>query len=149
MPYVLAVLQETLRLYPPAPIIGRQLIDDQDICGYRLPAGAQVVTVPWVVHRRPDLWHEPERFDPERFLGDHHQDRHPYAWFPFGAGPRKCIGDYFATLQASLALAILLREFDFARPQKAIPVTTDIVLHPSGDVLTEVTSRSPGSPALT
>ena len=85
-----------MRLYPSAPLLGRRAVEEDQILGYRIPAGADVVVAPWVVHRHPDFWDQPHRFDPHRFVPEREKARHRYAWFPFGGGPRGCIGQHFS-----------------------------------------------------
>jgi cytochrome P450 len=80
-----------------------------EIGGYRIPRGASILLSPFVTHRREDLWENPEGFDPDRFLPDHAQGRPRYAYFPFGGGPRTCIGMQFALTEAKLVLATLAR----------------------------------------
>ena len=90
--YTTMVLKEAMRLYPSAPFLGRQAVQDDQIGGYHVPAGADVVLAPWITHRHPAFWEQPERFDPQRFTPEQEKARHRYAWFPFGGGPRACIG---------------------------------------------------------
>jgi cytochrome P450 len=101
------VFEEALRLYPPAWMITRRAIDEDEIpCGkaYRVPPGALVVISPYLIHRHLLYWENPERFDPTRFDLEGSAGRHRYAYIPFGGGPRLCIGDYFATVEAQLIL---------------------------------------------
>ena len=111
------------------------------IGGYRIPAGADVVVAPWVVHRHPDFWDQPDRFDPQRFTPEREKARHRYAWFPFGGGPRGCIGQHFSMLEAVIALAVLVREFDFVAPPGEPRNTNHITLRPVGAVFSEVTAH--------
>ena len=113
LPVTSAVLKESLRLYPAAPIIGRQAMTDDEICGQPVRGGTIVAVAPWAVHRRPDLWPDASGFDPDRWLTGP-QDRHRYAWLPFGGGPRACIGQHFAVQEATVALAMLVRALSFA-----------------------------------
>lgn len=105
------VLKESLRLYPPAWAIARQAHADDEVCGYRIPRGSNVTLSPWLLHRHPGLWEAPERFDPDRFRPERAAGRPRGAYFPFGAGGRRCVGEDFATLEATLVLASLLRRF--------------------------------------
>jgi cytochrome P450 len=107
--YTGAVWRETLRLYPPAWMMARRLVTDREVGGYWLDAGSILLLSPWVVHRDPVHWPDPEAFRPERWLEDPQPDRPRYAYFPFGGGPRQCIGNEFADLEAVLVLAGLLR----------------------------------------
>jgi len=111
MPYLTMVLQEAMRLYPPAWAISRAVIADDEIMGYRIPAGANVLLSQWVTHRHPDFWSDPNRFDPERFRPEEIAKRPRYTYFPFGGGPRLCIGDQFAQLEARLILATVLQNY--------------------------------------
>jgi cytochrome P450 len=141
LPYTTMVLKETMRLYPSAPLLGRRAVEDDRICGYRIPAGADVVVAPWVVHRHPDFWDRPHRFDPQRFAPEREKARHRYAWFPFGGGPRGCIGQHFSMLESVIALAMLVREFDLVTPPGEPRNTNHITLRPVGGVVSHVTVR--------
>lgn len=92
LPYITRVLKEAMRLYPAAALVGRRAVAETVIDGYVIPAGAQVVVSPLVTHRHPAHWPDPERFDPDRFLPEQEKDRHRYAWYPFGGGPRRASG---------------------------------------------------------
>jgi cytochrome P450 len=107
LPYSRMVIEETLRLFPPAWVTNRQAVEDDEICGYRIPAGAIVMISPYVVHRHTAYWDNPEAFDPERFTPERSANRPHYAYFPFGGGPRQCIGKGFALMEAQLILATL------------------------------------------
>jgi unspecific monooxygenase len=112
--YARAVVQEVLRLYPPAFTLARQAIAADDAAGVAIPARAIVLIAPWVLHRHRRLWRDPERFDPDRFLpGAPPPDR--FAYLPFGIGPRVCIGAQFALTEATLVLAAIVRAFGIAR----------------------------------
>jgi cytochrome P450 len=105
LPWTRMVLEEAMRLYPPAWLISRAAMEDDVIGGYHVPRGATVILSPWVTHRHPDLWDDPERFDPERFAPARVAARPRFAYFPFGGGPRLCIGSGFAMTEAQLVLA--------------------------------------------
>jgi cytochrome P450 len=141
LPYTTMVLKETMRLYPSAPLIGRRAVQDDQINGYHIPAGADVVVAPWIVHRHPDFWDQPQRFDPERFTPERDKARHRYAWLPFGGGPRGCIGQHFSMLESVIAIAMLVREFEFAAPPGEPGHTNHITLRPTGAVPSRVTPR--------
>ena len=112
-PYTRMVLEETLRLYPPAWITSRDTVQEDEICGCRIPANAVVMLSPYVLHHHPGFWEEPEKFDPERFSAEQVAGRPHFLHFPFGGGPRQCIGSGFAMLEASLVLVTLLQHFRF------------------------------------
>jgi len=136
------VLKEAMRLYPPAWGWGRRRATGDVIGGYDIPAGADVIVSPWVTHRHPDFWEAPERFDPERFTPQAEAERHRHAWFPFGAGPRACIGQYFSMLESAIALATLARHFEFVSLAGHIPLAPRITLHPAAPVPSRVTARA-------
>jgi len=108
-----AVFEEALRLYPPAAMLAREAIRDDEILGRRVPAGTVVTISPYVLHRRRGLWDDPDAFDPSRFLGERRERIDRFAFIPFGAGPRVCIGMPFAMQEAIIILANLLRAFRF------------------------------------
>jgi cytochrome P450 len=107
LPYTRMVIDETLRLYPPAWITNRRAIEDDTVCGYRIPAEAMLSISPYVTQRDPAFWENPEGFDPDRFSPERAAGRPHYAYFPFGGGPRQCIGKGFALMEATLVLALL------------------------------------------
>jgi long-subunit acyl-CoA synthetase (AMP-forming)/cytochrome P450 len=129
--YTRQVIEETLRLYPPSWSFSRAVIADDEIGGYLIPAGSTVAISPWVTHRRPDLWPDPERFDPGRFEPGRAAERHRFAWYPFGGGPRVCIARDMAMMELPLILATV---FQRCRPRpvpgRSAAPTTGIVLRP-------------------
>jgi cytochrome P450 len=110
--YTGQVITESLRLYPPAWSMGREAIDDVDVGGYRIKGGHQVWFCPWAIQRDPRWFDAPDAFQPERWEGDLAKRLPRFAFFPFGGGPRFCIGQSFAQLEAVLLLATLARDFD-------------------------------------
>jgi cytochrome P450 len=105
--YTRMVVEEALRLYPPAFIIARTAIKEDWLGGVRIQPGAMIIIHPYITHRKPDLWPDPERFDPERFTPEETVRRHRFAYLPFGGGPRVCIGNGFAMTEAVAILATL------------------------------------------
>ena len=103
--YTRMVLDETMRLYPPAWIVNRRAIDADEVEGFAILAGSQITVSPYATHHDPALWPDPFQFDPEQFTPERSANRHRYAYFPFGAGPRVCIGNNFALMEAQLFLA--------------------------------------------
>ena len=111
LPYSRLVIEESMRLYPPAHTISRQAIGDDAVLGHRIPAGSAVIMSPWLLHRKPAIWSDPQRFDPERFSPERSAGRHRFAYIPFGAGPRICIGMAFAMTEAVLILATIAQRY--------------------------------------
>ena len=114
LPYLQMVVQEALRLHPPIWGYTRDALEDDEIGGYRIPAGSSIFVSPYVTHRHPAFWRNPEAFDPERFDPKHEEKRHKFAFFPYGGGPRQCIGLHVANLQLWMAVAMIARRFDLA-----------------------------------
>src|SRR6266853_2300834 len=113
LPYTEMVVKETMRLYPPAWVIGRQALKDFEVHGYQLLAGTNVLLAQWITQRDARFYPEPERFNPDRWKDDPiRSGRFPrYAYFPFGSGPRVCIGAGFAMMEATLLLATIAQRF--------------------------------------
>jgi cytochrome P450 len=109
--YTTMVIEEALRLYPPIWLVPRAPIADDEVGGYRIQAGTMIFLCPYVTHRHPDFWDEPEGFDPERFTEERSAGRPRYAWFPFGGGPRQCIGAPFALLEMQLVVAMIAQRY--------------------------------------
>ncbi|MEJ3747488.1 cytochrome P450 [Actinomycetes bacterium KLBMP 9797] len=108
--YTTMVVQEAMRLYPPVWILPRLAQRDDEVAGYHVPAGADVVISPYTLHRHPAHWPDPDRFDPDRFdpAADHHRPR--YAYIPFGAGPRFCVGNSLGMMEAVFVTAMIARD---------------------------------------
>lgn len=112
MPWLDAVARESMRLIPPIGGAFRVMTEDGEFGGYRLPRGHRIAVGPRATHREAEYWPDPDRFDPERFLREA-DDRPPFAWIPFGGGPRVCIGQHFAILEMMVVVAMLLRESEW------------------------------------
>ncbi|OLF10322.1 cytochrome P450 [Actinophytocola xanthii] len=108
--YTAMVINESMRLFPPVWILTRRALGEDVVGGYRVPAGADVMVCPYTMHRHPSFWTEPDRFDPDRFDPDRPNDRPRYAFIPFGAGPRFCVGNHLGLMEATFVLAMLARE---------------------------------------
>ena len=141
MPFLRQLVQETLRLYPPVWQFLRETTCSETFRGYTLPAGSMLSILPYVVHRHPDFWDEPEKFDPERFAPEREAARHPFSYIPFGAGPRQCIGKHTALLEIQLIVAGIAQHYVLrpvpgveVRPQAAISLwpshNLPMTLHP-------------------
>ena len=112
LPYVERIIKEAMRLYPPAWSLARTVVKEFEIGGYRIPAGANVVMSTWVMHRDPRYFPDPETFYPDRWLPERSQKLPRFAYFPFGGGPRQCIGASFAMMEAKLLLATIAQSFE-------------------------------------
>ena len=132
--YAPRVLSEALRLYPPAWTIARNVIDDDEVCGYRVPGGSFVLLSPYFTQRLEAFWPDPERFDPERFTAANVRGRHRFAWFPFSAGPRVCIGKQFSMLEGQLILAQVMRRFRVHVDGGTLGFKAEGTLHPDRPV---------------
>jgi cytochrome P450 len=133
--YTRMVLEETLRLFPPAWSFGRKAIRDDEVGGYGIPAGSLVWVCPFVTHRDPRFWERPETFEPERFTPERAASRHRLAYFPFASGPRMCIGAHFAMTVAQLTLASIARRYRLRlAPGSSVEPEALITLRPRGSV---------------
>ncbi|HEY8212067.1 MAG TPA: cytochrome P450 [Myxococcaceae bacterium] len=125
LPYLKAAIDETLRLYPPVWAMSRRAVEDAAVDGVRVPKGEHVMLMQWAVHRDPALWDAPAEFRPERFLGPTAEGRPRGVYFPFGAGPRACIGNHFALMEAMLVTATTLQRYELSvapdHPEKLEP----------------------------
>lgn len=131
LPYLEAVVYESMRLYPPAWTVGRQATEPVELGGYRFPAGTDFLLPMWVVHRRADFFPDPLAFRPERWLDGLARRLPTYAYYPFGGGPRLCIGRGFALMEAPLLLAVLCQRFRYRRvPGHPVVPHPSITLRP-------------------
>jgi cytochrome P450 len=136
LPYTLRVIKETLRLYPPAPMYAKDVIDDDVIDGYHIEKGSVMLLCPYFTHRHPDFWEEPLRFEPNRHAPEAEKERHPQAYHPFASGQRVCLGNHFSLLETHIMLAILARRFD---PQLLPTYRAQFI----GDTLLDITNGLP------
>ena len=111
LPRTEQVLFESMRLYPPAYLIGRQALEDYETLGYTIPGGSTVMISPWAMHRDPRFWEKPEEFYPQHFAPEKRGERHKYVYIPFGGGVRRCIGEAFAIMEGKLLLATLCQQW--------------------------------------
>ena len=107
------VRDEAMRLYPPVWLTQRRSLQEDVLCGYRIPAGITIAITQFVTHRHPEFWDNPESFDPERFSAERAKGRHDYAYFPFSGGGRQCLGKNLALLESQIILAMLLQRYRF------------------------------------
>ena len=140
--FVRQVADESLRLYPPVWGIDREAIADDVIGGYHVPAGSIVITSQYLIHRNPEFWPNPERFDPDRFTPEQVASRPKHAFFPFGGGPRQCIGQAFAGLETTLILSSIAQRFRFQlEPGFVVDVEPGITLRPRNGMRMKVIPR--------
>ena len=130
--YTRAILDETMRLYPPVPILSRQALKDDDIRGRKVPAGSLMLIVPWLVQRHKKLWKNPDSFMPERFMPDAEKPK-KFTYLPFSAGPRVCIAKSFGITESVLAIAIIAQRFRLTLPPNAdVKHECRLTLRPKG-----------------
>jgi cytochrome P450 len=115
--YTTQVLEEVMRMYPAVWLLPRIAQQDDEIGGYHVPAGADVLICPYTLHRHPDFWDDPDRFDPERFAPGRAAKRARYAYIPFGAGPRFCVGSTLGMMEATVVLATVARDLRLTAPR--------------------------------
>lgn len=131
LPYTRMVVDETFRLHPPIWLFPRDSVQDDDLAGWHIPARSTIFLMPYVTHRSPDYWVEPERFDPERFSPERAAQLSRHVYYPFGAGQRKCIGAAMALLQTHLSLAMIMQRFRVRpMPDHPVEVGTLVTLRP-------------------
>ena len=138
LPYCQKVFKETMRLYPPVPMLPRHIESDDILGNYTLKGGSDVLFSAYLLHRHPEFWDQPETFNPHRFDADAEKQQHPYAYIPFGGGPRMCLGNNFAMMEAVFILAMATQRFKLnltpnanikplisltTRPKYGVPVT--------------------------
>ena len=140
--YTEMVAKESMRLYPPAFGLGRESIEDCEIGGYRIPAKSQVFMFQWAMHRDPRYFAEPDRFRPDRWTEEFTESLPKYAYFPFGGGPRACIGNYFAMMEILLVLATMGQQFRFSlAPGHQVSMMPAMSLRPKDGIKVTVKSR--------
>ncbi|MBV9076206.1 MAG: cytochrome P450, partial [Methylobacteriaceae bacterium] len=144
--YTRAVVEETLRLYPPVPILAREALEDEEIRGRKVPKGSLVMVVPWLIHRHRHLWDEPDNFTPERFLPGEAGPRSKFSYVPFSIGPRICAGLSFGLNEAILSLATLAQGFSLKlRPGHAVQPVARLTLRPGDDLPMTIHRRAPAA----
>ena len=140
--YTERVIKESMRLYPPVYTIGRRLLEDFELGGYTIQKGVTLLFSQWVTHRRPECFTHPLRFDPDRWLPEPAKAIHKYAYFPFGGGPRICIGNHFAMMEAVLVLATLIRQYRFEiLPGQTLALKPSVTLRAATDLKMRLVSR--------
>ena len=143
MPYSRMILNETLRIRPAAWQLPRTAVEDDEIDGYHIPAGTTITSLIYMCHYHPEEWDNPEVFDPERFQPDKTEKRHKFAYMPFGAGQRKCIGLDFALMEGQLALAMVAQRYKLTKTtEKLAEPELSTTLRPKGGVTVKLENRA-------
>ncbi len=133
LPFLASVVKESMRLYPPAWIISRNAVEADQIGDHKIPKGTVVIVSPYVTHRSAQCWTAPTRFDPDRFSAERAPSIPKHAYFPFGGGPRQCIGVGFAMMEAQLLLATIAQRYAFElEPNHKVELEPSITLRPKG-----------------
>jgi cytochrome P450 len=140
--YTRMVIDETLRLYPPTAMLARQNLEADEIGGYTIPAMSLITLAPYVVHRSPEYWPDPERFDPERFSAENSAGRPKFAYIPFAAGPRVCIGNSFSLMEMVYTFAMAAKRFNLKQvTDEEIPAEFTGTTHPTKTLYMWVSQR--------
>ncbi len=143
LPYTGQVIDEVMRLRPPVWIVERQALAEDRLGPWRIPAGTIVAVSSWMMHRHPSLWDDPLRFDPERFSPDNSAGRPKHAYLPFGAGPRICIGNHFALMEAKIILATIIQRYQIeVLDPDDIAFDPKVTLRPVGGMPARLRRRS-------
>ncbi|KAM5313037.1 cytochrome P450 4V2 isoform 1-T2 [Glossophaga mutica] len=142
--YLECVIKETIRLFPPVPFFARHLNEDCEIAGYSIVKGSQALIIPYALHRDPRHFPNPEEFQPERFFPENSVGRHPYAYVPFSAGPRNCIGQKFAIMEEKAVLSCILRHFwvECNQKREELGLAGELILRPSNGIWIKLKRRN-------
>ena len=143
MKYLECVIKESLRLFPSVPIFSRIVSEDIKIAGYEIPKGSTANIFSYMIHRDEKHFTDPESFQPERFQPENCVNRHPFAYIPFSAGKRNCIGQRFALIEEKVILANILRNFDIKsmKTTEEIQPFSDLLLRPTNKILIDIKLR--------
>lgn len=140
--YTLKVIQETLRMYPPASFLTRQAKETDQLDGYCIPESTLILISIYMIHHHPEIWDNPDKFDPDRFNSEQVKQQHRSAWIPFGDGQRFCIGKDFALIEAQLALAIIVQRYEISRVSgKVVKQKLSYITKPSRNILVTLKER--------
>ncbi|MEF8937340.1 cytochrome P450 [Halobacteriaceae archaeon SHR40] len=141
--YIEWAIDEAMRLYPPVYSIFREPTEDVELLGYDIPAGSTIMLPQWAVHRSPTHWEDPDSFRPERWRTAESKGRHRFAYFPFGGGPRHCIGKHLAKLEAQIILAIVTKRFELEYTgTEPVELQPSLTIHPTDGMEMRLDERS-------
>lgn len=144
--YQRMVISEVMRLYPPAWTVSRTALEDDVINGYRIPAGSSVMISPYVIHRNPRYWPDPDKFDPSRFSQEQQDQRPKFAYIAFGGGPRSCIGGNFAMMEMQIVITMLMQAFRLElAPQPPVEREAVISIRPKRGIRFNATALAPAA----
>jgi len=143
LPFSRQVIEEALRLYPPVWLYSRTAIADDHVCGYDIPAGTNIFFAPYYLHRHPDFWDDPEAFKPARFAPEEVKKRHKFAFIPFSAGPRRCIGDYFSIVEMQIHLGSMAQKFklEYVADEKGVELDPQVNLRSKNSIMMKLIKR--------
>lgn len=142
--YTGMVFEEAMRLYPPVWTISREATMDDEVAGVKIPKGTTVMLSPYAMHRNEEFWPEPEEFRPERFHPDEVAKRPRYSYFPFGGGPRVCLGNRFALMEAKIMMSMVLQRYRLSvMPGQDVVAEPMITLRPRNGIAMKLERRSP------
>jgi cytochrome P450 len=142
--YTRAVFEEVLRLYPPAPLLAREAVRDEEFNGRRIPKGSLIMVCPWLLHRHRQVWHNPDHFIPERFLSGGTRPTSKFAYIPFSVGPRVCTGMAFGLTEAILSIATIAQSFMLRLvPGHRVEVACRLTLRPGERLPMQLVPRRP------
>ena len=140
--YTRQVLEEAMRLYPPVWTLTRRAIEEDEICGFYVPAGTDILIPPYLVHRHTVYWPDPERFDPDRFSPEQKVGRHQAAYLPFAIGPRNCIGEAMAFNEMIIHISMVIQKIHFELvPKQTIELEALVNLRPKHDLYLSATNQ--------
>ncbi|MDY7082705.1 MAG: cytochrome P450, partial [Halobacteria archaeon] len=140
--YTEKVIKESMRLYPPVHEIRRQPLEDVEMGGFTIPEGSVVSMPQWVVHRKGEFYDEPDEFRPERWDGDFESEIPDYAYYPFGGGPRRCIGYRFAMIEIQIMVSMISQKYRFDYVgKKPFELSPAVTLQPAQPVEMELKER--------
>ncbi|NP_001165651.1 cytochrome P450, family 4, subfamily V, polypeptide 4 [Xenopus laevis] len=147
--YLEAVIKESLRIFPPVPMFGRTVTEDCTVRGFKVPKGVNIIVITYSLHRDPEYFPEPEEFRPERFFPENASGRNPYAYIPFSAGLRNCIGQRFALMEEKVVLSSILRKYWVEATQKRDEclLVGELILRPQDGMWIKLKNRETASSA--